>query len=106
MEQARALAAAPFVAPEPLPEALLNLSAQDFAIDPLPRRARLFADPPTGFAVDLLHSGFIYGLPVQIAVVDGGVVRRRSPSTRRSTTTARCRPPPPARRSTSPVSAA
>ena len=76
LEQARALAAAPFVAPEPLPEALLNLGSQDFASIRYRDERRLFLDPPTGFAVDLIHAGFIYGVPVQIAVVEGGVARR------------------------------
>jgi periplasmic glucans biosynthesis protein len=76
LEQARVLAAEPFVPPEPLPEALQNLSAQDFAAIKYRDEGRLFLDPPTGFAVDLIHSGFIYGIPVQISVVEAGVERR------------------------------
>ena len=76
LEQARALAAEPFAPPDPLPEALLNLGAQDFAAIRYRDDRRLFVDPPTGFAVDLIHSGFIYGVPVQISVVEAGVARR------------------------------
>ncbi|HVH02452.1 MAG TPA: glucan biosynthesis protein [Amaricoccus sp.] len=76
LEQARALAAQPFVAPPPLPEALQNLSAQDFGAIRFREDRRLFVDPPNGFAVDLIHAGFIYGIPVQISVVEGGVARR------------------------------
>jgi glucans biosynthesis protein len=76
LEQARALAAEPFAPPDPLPEALLNLGSQDFAAIEYRDERRLFIDPPTGFAVDLIHSGFIYGIPVQISVVEAGVARR------------------------------
>ena len=76
LEQARALAAEPFAPPDPLPEALQNLGAQDFAAIKYRDERRLFVDPPTGFAVDLIHSGFIYGIPVQISVVEAGVARR------------------------------
>ena len=76
LEQARALAAEPYAPPDPLPEALQNLGAQDFAAIKYRDERRLFVDPPTGFAVDLIHSGFIYGIPVQISVVEAGVARR------------------------------
>ena len=76
-ERARALAAAPFAPPEPaVPEALANLSAQDYAAIRFREDHRLFADPPTGLAVELFHSGFIYTIPVEIFVVDGGVARK------------------------------
>jgi glucans biosynthesis protein len=76
LEQARALAAEPFATPAALPEALLSLSAQDFGAIRFRDERRLFLEPPTGIAVDLVHAGFIYGIPVQISVVEGGVARR------------------------------
>lgn len=76
LEQARALAAAPFAAPEALPAGLQNLSAADFNAIRYRDDRRLFVDPPTGFAVDLIHAGFIYGIPVQISVVADGAARR------------------------------
>ncbi|MFO1207837.1 MAG: glucan biosynthesis protein G [Amaricoccus sp.] len=76
-ERARALAAAPFAQPEPaVPDALANLSAQDYATIRFRDDHRLFANPPTGLAVELIHSGFIYTIPVEIFVVDGGVARK------------------------------
>jgi periplasmic glucans biosynthesis protein len=76
LEQARALAGAPFAVPEALPDALQRLSSQDFAAIRFRDDHRLFVDPPTGFAVELIHSGFIYRIPVQISVVEAGVSRR------------------------------
>jgi glucans biosynthesis protein len=77
LEQARALAAAPFASPEPaVPEALANLTAGEYATIRLRDERRLFVDPPTGFAVDLLHVGFIYRIPVEIFLVDGGMARQ------------------------------
>jgi glucans biosynthesis protein len=76
-EQARKLAAAPFAAPEPpVPAAFADLSASDYAAIRFREDRRLFTDPPTGFAVELLHSGFVYEVPVQIYLVEDGVTRR------------------------------
>ncbi len=76
-DQARTLAANPFARPEPaVPDALLKLSAGDYAKIRFREDHRLFVDPPTGFAVELLHSGFIYGVPVEIFVVEGGTARK------------------------------
>jgi glucans biosynthesis protein len=74
LEQARALAAAPFAAPEPPPDALASLPASDYASIRYREERRLFSDPPTGFEVGLLHSGFIYSVPVEIFVVENGAV--------------------------------
>jgi glucans biosynthesis protein len=76
LEQARALAAEPYAAPEAtLPEPLLGMSASEFASISFRDDRRLFVDPPTGFAVELIHPGFIYNLPVSVSVIDGGVVQ-------------------------------
>ncbi len=72
LERARALAAQPFAWPEAPPAAIADLSAGDYARIGFREDRRLFVDPPTGFAVELLHPGFIYSVPVEIFVVDGG----------------------------------
>ena len=76
LERARALAAAPFAWPEAPPDAIGKLSASDYAMIGFREEHRLFVDPPTGFAVELLHPGFIYSVPVEIFVVDGGISRK------------------------------
>jgi glucans biosynthesis protein len=77
LERARALAAAPFAPPEPaMPEALASLSAEAYAAIRYREDRRLFADVSPRFAVELLHSGFIYNVPVEIFVVDGGTARK------------------------------
>ncbi len=77
LEKARALAAAPFAQPEPaVPDALTGLSAKDYAAIRFREDRRLFADVAPGFAIELLHSGFIYAVPVEIFVVDGGEARK------------------------------
>ncbi len=76
-ERARQLAATPFAPPEPaLPEAFVNLAAADYAGIRYADNRRLFTDPPTGFAVELMHSGFIFNVPVEIFVVDGDEARK------------------------------
>ncbi len=76
-EQARALAAAPFVRPEQaLPDSLANVSAEDYAGIRIRDEQRLFVDPPTGFAVEPMHAGFIYSIPVELFVVEEGVARK------------------------------
>ena len=73
IERARALAAEPYAAPEPaVPEALLALSYSEYQRIRFREDRRLFVNPPSGFAVDLLHSGFIYRVPVEISVVTDG----------------------------------
>ncbi len=77
LEQARALAAAPFARPEQsLPDAFENLSDADYAAIRFRDEHRLFVDPPSGFAVELMHPGFIYSIPVEIFVVEDGVTRK------------------------------
>lgn len=73
IELARALAAAPFAAPEPaVPESLLQLSLAEYQAIRARPETWLFTDPPSGFAVEPLHSGFIYRTPVQIFVIREG----------------------------------
>lgn len=73
MEAARALAAQPYSAPEPaVPEELLNLSYSAYQGVRFRDDRRLFINPPSGFAVDLLHSGFIFRVPVEIFTVKEG----------------------------------
>ncbi len=77
LEQARALAAAPFARPDPaIPDAFANLTADQYTAIRFRDDRRLFTDPATGFAVELVHSGFIYSVPVEIFLVDGGVARK------------------------------
>lgn len=75
-ERARALAAQAFARPDPPPSALSDLSDRDYNTIRFREDRRLFVDPPTGFAVELMHSGFIYNVPVEIAVVEGGQARK------------------------------
>ena len=56
-ERARQLAATPFARPEPEPAELTELSAGRYAAIQFREDRRFFADPPTGFAVELLHPG-------------------------------------------------
>jgi glucans biosynthesis protein len=76
LEQARALAALPFAYPDPPADSLVSLSASEYASIRYRDERRLFADPPTGFEVDLVHSGFIYSVPVEIFVVQDGAVSK------------------------------
>jgi glucans biosynthesis protein len=72
LDRARKLASEPFKAPDALPDALTSLSAGDFASIRFREDRRFFAEPPTGFAVDLVHPGFIYTVPVEIYLVENG----------------------------------
>lgn len=73
VEAARALASEPFVQPGPaVPDPLLQLSYSDYQHIRYKDDRRLFTNPPSGFAVDLLHPGFIYRVPVEIYTVENG----------------------------------
>ena len=75
IEMARKLAAAPFAAPEPaVPEALRNVPFSDYQRIQAREESRLFAEPPSGFSVEPLHSGFIYREPVELFTVRGDQV--------------------------------
>lgn len=76
LERARALAAEPFAMPGPaVPDALANLGYSDYEGIRLREDRRLFADQARGMTADLLHSGFIFRIPVEIFVVEGGSAR-------------------------------
>ncbi len=77
IDMARSLAAFEFVAPAPaVPPELLGLSFADHRRIGAKPEAWLFTDPPTGFAVEPLHSGFIYREPVELfAVANDSVVK-------------------------------
>lgn len=73
VERARALANAPFARPEPaIPDALGKLGYPQYQGVRFREDRRLFSNPPSGFAIDLMHSGFIYNVPVEIYLVDNG----------------------------------
>jgi len=73
VERARALAAAPFAWPDPpLTNDLKNLSYSQYQGIRFREDRRLFTDPPSGFSVDLFHSGFIFNVPVEIFLVQDG----------------------------------
>lgn len=77
LDMARELASKPFAAPTPaVPEPFASLSAADYASIQFRPDKRFFVDPPTGFAVELLHAGFIYTTPVEISMVTGGVAQQ------------------------------
>lgn len=77
IEIARALAAKPFAFPDPpLPDALRDLGYSQYQGIRFRENARLFTQPPTAFSVDLLHSGFIFNVPVEIFVVEDGMARQ------------------------------
>ncbi len=70
IDLARSLAAADFASPEPpVPNELLELTSSEYRHIGASPETWLFVDPPTGFAVEPLHSGFIYREPVQLFVV-------------------------------------
>ncbi|WP_340107835.1 glucan biosynthesis protein [Pikeienuella sp. HZG-20] len=73
IERARALAAEAFAAPKPgVPETLTSLSYSQYQGIRFREDQRLFTNPPSGFSVDLFHSGFIFNVPVEIFRVRDG----------------------------------
>ena len=76
LERARKLAAEPFATPGPaVPDALANLGYSDYEGIRFREDRRLFADPPRGMTADLMHSGFIFKIPVEIFMVENGMAR-------------------------------
>ena len=76
IERARALAAAEYVPPAAVPQSLLDLSFADHQRIRARPETWLFASQPNEFAVEPLHSGFIYREPVELyAVRDGRSVK-------------------------------
>ena len=59
-----------------MPQSLLDLSYSEYQRIRFRQDQQLFANPPSGFAVDLLHSGFIYRVPVQMSVITDGRAER------------------------------
>ncbi len=70
---AAALASAPYAPPEPrVPEALQDLTYQAYQSLRARPETWLFAGSDSGFAVEPLHTGFIYRDPVQIFHIENG----------------------------------
>ncbi len=70
INRARQLAASDFVEPSPaVPEGLLGLSSASYRSIRARPETWLFIDPATGFAIEPLHSGFIYREPVLLYAV-------------------------------------
>lgn len=77
LDYARALAKKPYAAPNaPLPEGFSNLNFEQYSGIRYRRERAVWIENPRGFVVEPLHRGFIYQTPVQVSVVEGGVVRR------------------------------
>jgi periplasmic glucans biosynthesis protein len=73
IERARELAARPFEEPTPVvPAPLTELSFSDYQRIAARRDSWLFVDSANDFAVEPLHSGFIYREPVELFVIEGG----------------------------------
>lgn len=77
IELAFQLAATEFVPPAPpVPAVLRNLAFGDYQALRARETAWLFAEPPSGFAVEPLHSGFIYRDPVELfQIIDQRAVK-------------------------------
>jgi glucans biosynthesis protein len=77
VEAARQMARRPMQAPAlPLPDPFASLNAENYhAIRPRPERA-IWAGDLSGIALEPLHRGFVYQSPVQVAVLEDGLVRR------------------------------
>ncbi len=77
IEMAFQLAAAEFAPPAPpVPDTLRNLTFGEYQALRAREAGWLFAEPPSGFAVEMLHSGFIYRDPVQIfRIIDERAVK-------------------------------
>ena len=77
IDHARALAKKPYAAPNaPLPEGFSNLTFEQYAGIRHRRERAVWADSPRGLMIEPLHRGSIYQMPVQIALVENGIVRR------------------------------
>lgn len=77
IERARLLAEAPYIEPTlDLPGDLADLSFDQYRRISFRPERRVGQDESLPFTLDLLHSGFIYGTPVSIHVVDDGLARK------------------------------
>jgi len=76
-DAARALAAKPFVPPvSDLPGPLANLGYDAYVGIRAKPESLIWAQDPSGFVIEPLHRGFVFGIPMQINLVDGGLARR------------------------------
>jgi glucans biosynthesis protein len=74
---ARNLAAKPFSAPSSdLPSALNGLNVDAYAGIKAKEERFLWAQDPSGFAIEPLHRGFVFTTPMQIHMVEDGLSRR------------------------------
>jgi periplasmic glucans biosynthesis protein len=77
VEVARQLARRPFMAPAAdLPEALRNLSFEQYQAIHIHRGDRAWEAEGRGFVIEPLHRGFVYQNPVTIYIVEDGTIRR------------------------------
>jgi periplasmic glucans biosynthesis protein len=73
MDEARRIAAEPYVEPaSDLPSGLGEIGYDQYRDIAFRPEARIWADLPGRFRLDLLHRGFIFKAPVEIALVEGG----------------------------------
>lgn len=76
IDRARNLAGQPFESPHrDLPEALANLSAEDYAKIRFKSQKAFFSQAKSGFALDLYHPGNMYDVPIAINLVRDGQVQ-------------------------------
>ena len=76
-EAARSLASKPFVPPNSdLPGPLSNLSYDAYVGIHAKPESLIWAQDPSGFVIEPLHRGFVFGTPMQINLVEGGLARR------------------------------
>jgi glucans biosynthesis protein len=76
-EAARSLASKPFVPPNSdLPGPLSNLNYDAYVGIHAKPESLIWAQDPSGFVIEPLHRGFVFGTPMQINLVEGGIARR------------------------------
>lgn len=76
-ERARQLAAKPFSWPTPVvPDGLSQLNYSQYQSIRFKPEGRVWRDSDLPYQLDLLHSGFIFNLPVQLFVVEDGQARK------------------------------
>jgi glucans biosynthesis protein len=77
IDLARTLAKKPFdAAKAPLPEPFASLTYDQYvAIQPKPGSA-VWSGDNVGFTIDPLHRGFIFAIPMDISIVEGGFARK------------------------------
>jgi glucans biosynthesis protein len=77
IELARQLARRPFMAPAAdLPDALRNLSFEQYQAIHINRKDRTWDGENRGFVIEPLHRGFVYQNAVTIYIVEDGSIRR------------------------------